>query len=121
MQVWVADVCWSSPRELWMGYCSEIVGVVNLVEGYFLCSDILHVPYSTVCEHVPLDLQFTKHFLQFTHDMLHSLRISRQLEIVDMFGHRGRQPIVFMTHAQFCVYQARLHVALLFSDSFELH
>ena len=68
---------------------------------------VLNVADTAVGENVPLDLKFAKLLLDLAHYLLHSMRFTRELEIIDMLRHAGGQTTTVMSDNKLVVDLAR--------------
>ena len=72
--------------------------ILDLVQGNLLGHTIPYVANATIGEHVPLDLQFAKDFLQLGQYVVDNLRLSNELQVVHMFGEHGGEATMIMAH-----------------------
>ena len=86
-----------------MGNRLHILDILLLVEGDQEGSMILYMAETAVGECEPFDLQFASNFLDLLENPLDDFLLARELEVVDVFGHRTNEsadPIVSLFEFQ---------------------
>ena len=71
MKCWTALILWFAPGQLWVRNGSEITGKMDLIKSDFLRPHILNMANTTIGEDVPLEFEFSEHFLKFSKYQFH--------------------------------------------------
>ena len=112
VQLWRAQVLGFGELELAVYNGPQIACKNDLIKSDLHRLLVLDVPHTTVREHMPLDLEFAKLALYFSHDLFHDVGFTGQLEVVHVFGHTCNEDSSVMPDDELVVHLAWLKTTL---------